>query len=82
MTESIAIIVERFSDPDGVPTCCRHVGDQQCRFLGSRNLGLVEVCGLLGAELHRFGYVPGSTDWAADGWVRPATGCPVWEGAA
>lgn len=81
MTESTTITIERFRDTDGVPTCCRHVGDQQCRFVGTRSMGHItlDVCGLLGAELHRFGYVPGSTEWAAEGWLRPANGCPVWQ---
>lgn len=79
MSERTTITIERFRDTEGVPTCCRHVGDQQCRFLSARKLGLIEVCGLLDAELHRFGYVPGSTEWAAEGWLRPANGCPVWQ---
>ncbi len=78
MTKSIAILVERHRDPEGHPTCCRHVGDAQCRFLGFSVANQTDQCNLLGSELHRFGYIPGSTEWAAEGWVRPATGCPVW----
>lgn len=80
MSERTTITIERFRDTEGVPTCCRHVGDQQCQFVGTRNMGLItlDVCNLSGVELHHFGYRPGTTEWAAKGWLRPATGCPVW----
>lgn len=71
MKESIAILVERHRDPDGQPTCCREWGKQQCRFMGARKFGLIDVCMLTGDDLNR--------DRNGRGWIRPAFGCPVWE---
>lgn len=85
MTEFATIKIERHRDPEGHPTCCREWGKQQCRFMGARKFGLIDVCMLDGVDLMRGAHGARLGDIAtspAEGWVRPATGCPVWRGEA
>lgn len=70
MTEFATIKIERHRDPEGHPTCCREWGRVQCRFIGVRKFGTVDVCQLTGDDLTR--------DRNGMGWIRPAFGCPVW----
>lgn len=64
------ISIQRFRSPDGAPTCCAdHANGQECRFLGVRNFGIVDVC-MLGE--HR-DLSPRTT-----GFQRPDSHCEVW----
>ena len=77
MTEFTTIKIERFRDPAGAPTCCRVYGERQCKFLGARHFGTVDLCRLTGADLYRSAQGQ-PVNYGFDGWVRPADGCPVW----
>ena len=81
MNEVISIIVERFRDPDGHPTCCRDVLQaHECRFLGSARLGQQPVCLITMRDLSRGPHDlrRGAYCLDPDGWIRPGIGCPVW----
>jgi hypothetical protein len=69
--EQKTISVQRFRNPDGIPTCCAdHLGGETCRFLGVRNFGTVDVC-MMG---ERRDLEPRSTA----GYLRPHAFCEVW----
>ena len=71
MTAEVKMIpVIAYRTPDGAPTCARDFNDgRACRFLTTRKLGLVEVCGYLCRDLERGN---------SDGWLNPLPDCPVW----
>jgi len=69
--EQKTISVQRFRDPDGIPTCCAdHLGGETCRFLGVRNFGTVDVC-MMGEKRD---LEPRSVD----GCLCPHARCEVW----
>jgi hypothetical protein len=68
------LLVPRFRDPDGKPTCCAdHPSGKTCRFLGSRYFGSVDVC-MLGEQRD---LAPRTHDYQ-----RPDARCEVWAGHA
>jgi hypothetical protein len=79
--ETRTLTIAAYRDAAGAPTCCANWDTARCRFLATRKLGLVEVCGATGQDLHRR-----PADWQRgdivarpdDHLLRPADGCPVW----
>lgn len=79
--EHRTLTVEVYRDTDGAPTCCANWDTARCKFMATRKLGTVEVCGLTGEDLHRR-----PADWqrgdivANPGlhWLRPVDSCPLW----
>ena len=67
------IKIVRYTDDDGNPTCCTNWETDRCGFLGVRRMGTIEVCMATGLDLYR------SPAQQKD-LLRPAIGCPVWEG--
>lgn len=69
--ETITIPITRYRDEDGHPTCAANFTKGRfCRFLLTRKLGLVEVCGLSGKDL------PRREEGAMS--LKPVDECPVW----
>lgn len=72
MSQEFATIkIQRFSTPDGKPTCAIGTGkDESCKFLGARNFGNVPVC-MFGEnqDLRRDG---------GYGFIEPHKDCAIW----
>jgi hypothetical protein len=69
--ETINIAVDRYTTPEGQPTCSLNVDTGEvCRFIGGRNFGFTSVCMLSGNDVHRAG---------GNGFHVPEKSCPVWE---
>lgn len=74
MSETKTITVEVFRDPDGKPTCSLVWGHQSCQWVGSRAMGMKEICLLTGIDLRR---VPNGV-----GFLQPVHSCPLWKDEA
>lgn len=72
MIEFRTIQIQVHHDEHGQATCCSDWGNREmCVFLQTRRMGLQEVCGATGTDLHR--------DKDGLGYLRPSTNCPIWK---
>jgi hypothetical protein len=82
--EMRCITVPAYRDSEGAPTCCADWDAARCPFLMLRKMGLVEVCGVTGADIQRGPADLQHGEFAAEPskhMLRPVIGCPVWPNA-
>ncbi len=87
--ERIEIAFDRFTCPEGKPTCAVIWGIENCKFLRVGGMcGRYEICGITGEQLnrdsaHAAAYAAHAAAAAANddgmGFLRPVSGCIMWE---